>query len=109
MNADPELDTALRRQARIALGDAVLHLNCAAHGRDHAAKLDKNAVASALDDASVVHGDDRIDQVAAECPKPRKRAVFVSTGEPAIAGDVRHQNRCKLAGFATARLMRHAE
>jgi hypothetical protein len=51
----------------------------------------------AFDDTSLVHRDDGVDEIAAECPEPRKRAVFVHPGEPAIAGDVRHQNRCEFA------------
>jgi hypothetical protein len=40
MNADPKFDAALRRQAGVALDHAVLHLDGAAHGVDHAAELD---------------------------------------------------------------------
>ena len=99
MNADAKLNATLGRQSRVALDHAVLHFNRAAHGVDHAAELDDRAVAGAFDDASVVHGDDGVNQVTAQRPEPRERAIFVCAGEPAIAGDVRHQNRCKLAGF----------
>jgi hypothetical protein len=47
MNADQELDAALGRQACVALGEAVLHFDRAAHGVDHAAELDEAAVAGA--------------------------------------------------------------
>jgi hypothetical protein len=40
VDADPELDAALGRQASVALDHAVLHLDRAAHGVDHAAELD---------------------------------------------------------------------
>ena len=40
MNADAELDASLGRQAGVAFDHAVLHLDCAAHGVDHAAELD---------------------------------------------------------------------
>ena len=70
MNADAEFDAALRRQARIALGQTVLHLDRAAHGVDHAAELDEAAVASALENAPIVQGDGRIDQIAAQRPEP---------------------------------------
>jgi hypothetical protein len=88
MNADPKLDAALRRQARIALGHAVLHLDRAAHSVDHAAKLDKNAVAGALDDAPVMQGDGRIEQVAAQRSESRQNAILVRAGEPAVADDI---------------------
>ena len=47
MDADAELDAALGRQAGVALDHAVLHLDGAAHGVDHAAELDEDAVAGA--------------------------------------------------------------
>jgi len=65
MNADAEFDAALGGQAGVALDHGGLHLDGAAHSVDHAAKLDKNAVARALDDAPVMQGDGRIEQVAA--------------------------------------------
>ena len=70
----------LGREASVALDESGLYFDRAAHRVNHAAELDDRAVASALDDASVVHGDDRVDQVAAECPEPRKRPVFVRPG-----------------------------
>ena len=57
MNADAELDATLGRKADVALDHAVLHLNRAAHGVDHAAELDEAAVAGALDDAPVMRLD----------------------------------------------------
>ena len=39
MNADPELDAAIRRQAGVALDHAVLDLDGAAHGVDDATEL----------------------------------------------------------------------
>jgi TolB-like protein len=49
MNADPELDAAVGRQAGVALGQAILHLDGAANGVDHAAEFDKAAVAGSLE------------------------------------------------------------
>src|SRR5580704_10642048 len=99
MNANPELDALLGRHAGVALDHCGLDFDRAAHGVDHAAELDDRAVAGALDDAAVVHGDDRVDQVAAQGPEPRQRAVLVGAGEPAVAGDVGHQNRRELPGL----------
>ena len=42
MDADPELDAALGRQASVALDHAVLHLDGAAHGIDDASELDED-------------------------------------------------------------------
>jgi hypothetical protein len=61
---------------------------------------DGRAFASRLDDAAVVHRDERTNQVAAEGPNSRKRAVFVGPCKPAIAGDVGRQQHRELAGLA---------
>ena len=64
MDADAEFDAAVFRHARIAFDHAVLHLDCAAHGVDHAAELDDAAVAGALDDAAVMGGNGGVDESA---------------------------------------------
>ena len=71
------------RHPGVALDHRCLDFDCAAHGVDHAAELDDRAVASALDDAAVMDGDDRIDQVAAKRPEPRQDPILVGAGEPA--------------------------
>ena len=99
MNADAKFDAALRRKAGVALDHAVLHFDGAAHGVDDAAELDEAAVAGALDDAPVMHGDGRIDQIAAQRPQPRQRAILVRAGEPAVADHVGDQDRREFPGF----------
>jgi hypothetical protein len=64
---------------------AGLNLDRAAHRVDRAAELDDCAVAMALDDAAVMGGDGRVDQIAAKTPTARKRPVVVGAGEPAVA------------------------
>ena len=100
MNADAELDAALGRQAGVALDQALLHFDGAAHGVDHAAELDENAVAGALDDAPMVRVDGGIDQIAAQPPEPRQGAILVRAGEPAVADHIRDQNRRDFSGLA---------
>ena len=100
MDADPKLDALVGRHASVALDHAVLDFNRAAHGVDDAAELDDRAIAGALDDAPVMHGDRRIDQVAAKGPQPRKRPILVGAGEPAVADDIGDQDRCKFPGLA---------
>ena len=68
MNADPELDPALGRQAGVALHESMLQLDRAADCVDHAAKFDDEAVARALDHTSAMDGDRRLDQVAPQRP-----------------------------------------
>ena len=58
------------------------------------------AVAGALDDASIMNGDCRIDQVAAQGPEPCQRAILVRSGEPAVADDIGDQDRRKFPGLA---------
>ncbi len=111
VDADAELDAALGRQAGVALGHAVLHFDGAAHGVDHAAELDENAVAGAFDDAPVVRVDGGIDQVAAQPPEPRQGAILVRSREPAVADDIRNQDRRNLADFghgAPSRVMQNS-
>ena len=88
MNADAKFDAAIGRHARIALDHRVLHFDGATHRVDHAAELDERAVAGALDDATVVHRDRRIDQIAAQRAQPCERAIFVHAGQPAEADNV---------------------
>ena len=100
MNADAKLDPPLGWHARVALDEAVLHLDGAAHRVDHAAELDETAVAGALDDPPVVRGDGGIDQVTAQPSEPRERAVLVGAGEPAVADYVGDQDRPDFSGLA---------
>ena len=53
-------------------------------------------------DAPVMQGDGRIDEVAAQRPEPRQGAILVRAGEPAVADDIRDQNRCDLSRLAHA-------
>ena len=100
MNADAELDAAFCRHARVALDHGGLHFDRAAHRVDHAAKLDDPAIAGALHHASMMNGNGRIDQVAAQRPQTRERAVFIRPGEPAVADHVGDKDRRNFAGLA---------
>ena len=100
MNADPEHDAAVLGHAGVALDHGVLNFDRAAHGVDDAAELDDRAVAGALDDAPVVHGDGRIDEIAAQRPQPRQDAILVRAGEPAIADHIRAKDRRQFSGLA---------
>ena len=99
VDADTEFDAALRRQPSVALDHAILDFNRAAHGVDHRAKLDNCPIAGALDDAAAMHGNDWVDEIAAQRPKPRKQAILVSSGKPAETDDVGDQYCCDLSGF----------
>jgi hypothetical protein len=88
VNADPKFDALVRRDTCVALDHGVLHFDCAAHRVDYAAKLDDAAVAGALDDAAMMHGDCGIDQIAAQRSEPRKDAIFIRAREAGIADHI---------------------
>ena len=58
------------------------------------------AVGGAFDDSAMMESDGRVDEVAAQAAQLRKRALFVSAGEPAVADDVCDKNRGELSGLA---------
>src|SRR5262249_41551737 len=93
MDADAILDALIWRQASVALGQTALDFDGAAYRVHYAAELDNCAVAGALDDAPVMHGENRIDQVASKGPKPCKDTIFVRASKPRIADDVSDQDR----------------
>ena len=97
VDADAELDASLDRHAGVPLHEAVLHLDGAAHGVDHASEFNERAVAGAFDDAPSMHGDGRVDQIAAQRTKSGKRAILVRAGEPAVADHIGDQDRRYLA------------
>ena len=88
MNPDPEFDSPFRRHPRVALDDAVLDFDGAARRVDHAAELDDKAVAGALDDAAVMGGDGRVDEIAPQRADARKRPLLVAAGKPAEANNI---------------------
>jgi len=87
----------------VALDHGALDFDRAAHRVDHAPKLDDAAVPGVLDDAASVGGDGGGDQVATDAPKTRERPLLVGAGEPAVAHDIRNQNRRKLPVLAHSR------
>ena len=60
---------------------------------------DDRAVADSLDDAAVMGGARRVDEIAAKAPETRERSLLVVAGEPAVADDIRNQDRRELTGF----------
>ena len=99
MDTNAKVDATIFWQPRVALDHAVLDLDGAAHRVDDAAEFDDRAVAGALDQAAVVDGDRRINEVAAQSAQPRQRAVLVRAGQSAETDDVGGQNRGKFSDF----------
>ena len=100
MDADPKFDALVGRDLSVALDHRSLDFNGAFHRVDDTPELDNRAIAGALDDPSVVHGDDRVDQVAAQRPEPRQNPVLVGPGKPRIADHVRAKDRSQFSGLA---------
>ena len=82
MDADAEFDALVGRNLGVALDHRPLDFNGAVHRIDDAPELDNCAVAGALDDPAMMHGDGRVDQVASERPQPRQNPVLVGSGKP---------------------------
>ena len=99
MNADPEFDAFVLRDAGVALGRAALDRDGAAHRVDDAAELDDEAVAGALDHPAVMRPDRRIEKIASQRAQPRERAIFVRPGETAEADDVGGEDRGDFPGL----------
>ena len=100
MNPDAEFDSPVLPHAGIAFDHRVLQFDGAAYRIDDTAEFDDAAVAGALDDAAMMDGDRGVDQVAAKRSEPSENAIFVRSSEPAVADDVRHEDRRQLPGFA---------
>jgi len=94
-----KLDASLGRQPGVALDHAVLHLDGAAHGIDHAPELDEDAVSGLLHHPAVIGLDRGIEQIAAQRPEPRQRAILIPAGKSAIADDIGRQDSGKLPGL----------
>ena len=54
---------------------------------------------SDLIDPTIVFGDCRVDEVAAQRAQPRQGALLVGAGEPAVAGHVGSQNGGKFSAL----------
>ena len=107
MNANSKFDAFVWRDADVALDEAVLHLDRAPHRIHNASELDEAAVTGALDDASMMRGDGRIDKVAPQPSEPRQGAILVGAGEPTVADDVGDQDGCNFPGLAHEAPLRH--
>jgi hypothetical protein len=79
VDANAEVDPLIRRDPSVALDHRFLDFKGRVHCVDDAPELDNRAVASALDNPAVVHGDGRIDQVASERPETRQNPVLVGS------------------------------
>jgi hypothetical protein len=84
---------------RVALDCSVLELDRAAHGVDHAAKFGEKPIPGALDHASSVDVDGRVDQITTQCPQPGERAILISCGETTETNYIGGENRRNFPGL----------
>jgi hypothetical protein len=84
IDADAQFDAAVRRDTSVPLGYRLLHRDRAAHRIDDAGKFHQQAVAGGLDDAAVVLGDFRIEQLAAQRFEAFVRAFLVRPRQPRV-------------------------
>ena len=108
MNADPEFNTAILRDACVALDHRVLHLDGAAHRVYDAAEFDERPIAGALDDATVMNGDRRVDEIASQRPQASQGTILVCAGQPAEANHIGGKDRDELSFFGHWSLGRRA-
>ncbi len=103
MDADPELDMLVPRDARVAFDHSDLDFDRAAHYVDDAAELGDEPVARALYDTAVMRSDRGIDEIATEAPQARQGAILVRRGKSAVTNNVGHQDCSELTGLAHER------
>ena len=100
MDADREIRCACPARPQRCARPSPFGLQWRGSLRRRRCEFDDAAVARALDDAPMVHGDGRIDQVASERPQPRQNPVLVGSSKPRIADDAGHQDRRELSSLA---------
>jgi len=97
---DAQFDAPVRRDAGVPLGHRLLHRDRAAHRIDGAGELDQPAIAGGLDDATVVLGDLRIDEIMPQRFEAFVRAFLVRSRQPRIPRHIGGEDRGETAGLA---------
>ena len=92
IDADPELDPAVRRHIRVALGHAALDVDGAADGIDDGCEFGQQPVPRRLHQASAILGDPGIEQGRPVVPQSADRAFLVGAHQPAVAGHIGGQD-----------------
>ena len=103
MDADAELDAAVRPARRRCARPWRSGPRSRSARRRRRCGTRRGAVARALDDAPVMHGDRRIDEIAAQRPQPRQGAILVRAGQPAVADHIRAPGSPQVSGSRSCR------
>jgi hypothetical protein len=102
IDADPQLETAVKGYGVVDRTRRSLHLDRAAERVDDTRKIRQQAVARSADDPPAMRRDQRVDG-AAELAERSMRARFIHTHQPAETDHIRMQNGGELpfprAGF----------
>jgi len=102
IDADAQFDPVVRRDASVPPGHCLLHCDRAAHRIDDTGKLHQHPVAGGLDDAALVFGDLRIDELIAQRLEALERAFLVRPHQPRIPRHIGGEDCGEAAGLAHA-------
>jgi len=93
MNADTEFDALGRSDTRVVVAHRLLHFNGTSKGVDDAEELDQQTITSRLDNAAPMLGDLRLHNFESDRPQTHECPFLFNTDKPAVAGDIRRQDR----------------
>ena len=88
VDADAEPEPVVLVSLCFVNADMILPGHGAVHGVHHAGELDQQPVAHELDDASMILGDQRFENVVAQLRQTPKRAGFVGAHQGGIADHI---------------------
>ena len=100
---NPKFDALVWRDLYVALDHRRLDFNGAVHGVDDTAELDDAAVARAFDDATVMHRNSRVGQVASKGPEPSEDAILIRARKPRITNEHGGPRSRPVSGFRPLR------
>ena len=97
---DADAERNLLRGAAIAFSHFALHVHRAGHRIDGTGEFHQHAIASRLDDPTVVFGNRGIDEFATVLLESFQRADLVGPHQARVAGDISRQH-CRQSSFDT--------
>ncbi|MCP1972437.1 hypothetical protein J2R87_006177 [Bradyrhizobium elkanii] len=95
VDSDSEFEPLLRWYGSILIDHSTLNFYGAAHRIDGAGEFNEYSVAARFDDAAAMRSQRRIEQHPPDRLQPGQGAFLVDSHQPAVAGDIRRQNRCQ--------------
>jgi len=92
VDANAVLNSLVLGRSMVLYRHPLLHSEGAGDRFDNAREFDEDSVAGRFDEAPLVLGDLRVDQIAAQRPEARKGAGLVPFHQTAVSGDIACQN-----------------